>query len=298
MRPAFALRVLNRFQRIAGFDRSMALASSALTALIPLTILSGIVLSRSGHQDIADRIVNRYGLSGGGAEAVRKLFEPAGEATSLGVLGSVFLVLSALSFTRAAQRLLEQTWELKPLSMRNTPNGLRWVLGLTAYLLVSGWIQVVLGRGRLQLAAAVCEVPLTAVFLVWSGWVLCAKRVAWREFLAFGVLAAVLGSVYSVGATVYLPHLFNSYATRYGAVGAVLAMISALFGAMLVLVGSAALGREVTDELGRIRQGQRPADDEVRREWDNLVDQMRSRWRSTRRQLSTRRDRDDRRHRP
>src|SRR3954470_12482427 len=39
LRPAFALRVLGRFQRIAGFDRSIALASSALTAVVPLAIV-------------------------------------------------------------------------------------------------------------------------------------------------------------------------------------------------------------------------------------------------------------------
>ena len=33
LRPAFALRVLGRFQQIAGFDRAIALASSALTGL-------------------------------------------------------------------------------------------------------------------------------------------------------------------------------------------------------------------------------------------------------------------------
>ena len=49
----------------------------------------------------------------------------------------------------------------------------------------------------------------------------------------------------SVGATVYVPHLFSSYATRYGVIGAVFAMISALFIAMVVVVGSAAAGREI-----------------------------------------------------
>jgi membrane protein len=48
LRPAFILRVLNRFQRVAGFDRAVALASSALTALIPLTILAGAALSDEG----------------------------------------------------------------------------------------------------------------------------------------------------------------------------------------------------------------------------------------------------------
>ena len=39
LRPEFVLRVVNRFQKIAGFDRSVALASAALTATIPLSLL-------------------------------------------------------------------------------------------------------------------------------------------------------------------------------------------------------------------------------------------------------------------
>ena len=40
-RPAFVLKVFTRFQRMAGFDRAIALASSALTALIPIVISLG-----------------------------------------------------------------------------------------------------------------------------------------------------------------------------------------------------------------------------------------------------------------
>ena len=76
LRPAFVLRTLNRFQRIAGFDRAVALASSALTALIPLAILVGAILPDSG-KDAADRIIDRYELTGGGAEAVKDAFSPA-----------------------------------------------------------------------------------------------------------------------------------------------------------------------------------------------------------------------------
>ena len=61
-------------------------------------------------------------------------------------------------------------------------------------------------------------------------------------------------------------------------IGAVFAMISALFCVMVVLVGSAAAGREVRDELDRIRRGERPADDEVQRQWDEVTAQARSRW--------------------
>ena len=38
LRPQFVLRVVNRFQKVVGFDRAVALASSALTAVIPLAM--------------------------------------------------------------------------------------------------------------------------------------------------------------------------------------------------------------------------------------------------------------------
>ncbi|MGW2637140.1 hypothetical protein [Streptomyces sp. NPDC001348] len=286
LRPAFVLRVIYRFQRIVGFDRSMALASSALTALIPLGILVGAVFGNALGQDISDAIIGWYGLSGDGAEAVRDLFSPAGGGSeSVGAVGAVFLVISALSFARAAQRLFEQAWELRPLSVRNTRNGLWWLLSVSCYMAISGWIHAALSGGRLGLAAVACEVPLTAAFLVWSGWILSAKRIGGRALLSFAVVAAVLIAVYSLGASVYLPRLFDTYVSRYGTVGAVFAMISALFGAMFVIVVSAAVGREVRDELVRIRQGLRPSENEIRREWDNVVEQTRSQWRSAREQL-------------
>lgn len=284
------MRVINRFQKIVGFDRAMALASCALTTLVPLAILSGTILSSLVNYEAAERIIRRYGLTGRGAEAVSSLLTPAeGTSTSAGALGVVFLTISVLSFARASQRLFEQTWELKPLSVRNTRNGLVWILTLAGYAAVTGWLHAVLGGGRLSLAATVCEAPLTAAFLIWSGRTLSAKRISSPNLLPFALIAAVLTAVYAVGAAVYLPGLFNSYTAHFGAVGAVFAMISALFGAMLVIVASAALGREVREELTRIRGGHRPSEDEVRRQWDSVVEQTLSRWRTARKQVSRRR---------
>ena len=292
LRPEFVLRVVSRFQKIAGFDRSIALASGALTATIPLTIVASSVTESLGGKGTADRLIDRYDLTGGGAEAVRDIFAPpTGTSTSIGIVGFLFLLVAVLSFTRGVQRLFEQTWELDPLSVRNTFNGLLWIGGLTAYLAASGLLHTVLGRSRLDLAPALLVLPVSAAFLIWSGWVLSAHRIAWRDLTAFGVLGAALLAVYSVAATVYVPQLFNTYATRYGVIGAVFAMISALFAVMVVLVGSAAAGREVRDELGRIRRGEMPADNEVRRQWDEVTAQARSRWQTLRTQLAERRRR-------
>jgi membrane protein len=290
LRPEFVLRVVNRFQKVAGFDRSVALASAALTATIPLMIVASQVASELGGKGTADRIIDRYELTGGGAEAVRDIFSPPGGTdTTLGIVGFLFLIVAVLSFSRAVQRLFEQTWELSPLSVRNTFNGLLWIGGLTAYLAVSGLIHTALGRSRLELSAALLDAPLTAAFLLWSARILSAKRIERQDLYPFAILGSALLAAYSVGATVYVPHLFDSFATRYGVIGAVFAMISALFCVMVVVVGSTAAGREVHDELDRIRRGERPAEDEVRRQWGQVTGEARSRWETLRMRIHERR---------
>jgi membrane protein len=290
LRPEFVLRVVNRFQKLAGFDRSIALASGALTALIPLTIVASAFSSQLGGKGTAERIIDRYDLTGGGAEAVTDVFSPAsGTSTSLGILGFLFLMVTVLSFSRAVQRLVELTWELSPLSVRNTFNGLLWIGGLGLYAALSGLLQAVLGHSRLDLTATLLATPLSAVFLVWSGRVLSAQRIARHDLLPFGIVGAVLLAVYSIGAAVYVPHLFSTYATRYGVIGAVFAIISALFCVMVVVVASAAAGREVRDELDRIQRGERPAEDEVRRQWDGVTAEARSRWDTLRAQIQEKR---------
>jgi membrane protein len=275
--------VLNRFQRIAGFDRAIALASSALTALIPLLVVAGAVLTWFGAGDTATRIINRYELSGDGAEAVRDIFSSATDSgTSVGIVGALLLIVAVLSFSRAVQRLFEQTWELDPLSVRNSLNGLRFAAALVVYTVATGAIHAVAGFGSLELIASLLTVPLSAVLLVWGGWVLSAKRIEWEALLPFGAIGSILLAVYSVGATVYVPHLFDTYAARYGVIGAVFAIISTLFCVMLVVVGSAALGREVDDELDRIRRGELPPDDDVRRQWESVLEEVRSRWSAAR----------------
>jgi uncharacterized BrkB/YihY/UPF0761 family membrane protein len=294
LRPAFVLRALKRFQLIAGFDRAIALAASALTALIPLVIIIGAILPHADGSDAAQRIVDRYHLTGGGAEAVTNVLSPAGgTSTDISVIGSLLLVIAVLSFSRGAQRLFEQTWELKPLSVRNTLNDLIWIAGLMLYGLISGWIHGAIDHTRLGIAANLVVMPLSAVFLVWSGWVLSAHRIVWKDLVPFAILGAVLLAIYLIAAAVYMPHLFSSYATRYGVIGSVFAMISALFCVMVVLVASAAVGREVFEELGRIRRGVRPPDDEVKREWDAVIDEARSHWRTVRDVIDRHRGKDE-----
>jgi membrane protein len=290
LRPAFVLRVINRFQKIAGFDRAIALASSGLTATIPMIIAVGTIVSNVWDKDVADWIVKRYELTGAGARAVEDAFTPADNA-SVTVAGVLLAVLAALSFTRTLQRVFEQTWEIPPLSVRNTLNGLRWTIGFGIYAFVTGAIHAILGQKGPDFVATVVAAPVGVVFLVWTGTALSARRIGRRELVPFAVIGAAALAIYGLGAAVYVPRQFTSYADHYGVLGAVMAMISTLFCIFFVVVAAATLGREMHDELDRIRHGQRPPDDEVRQEWDNVMAEGRARWEGARTQLEHFRER-------
>lgn len=275
-RPAFVLKVLTRFERMAGFDRAVALASSALTALIPIVILLGSILPTGDDTEIAQRIISRYRLTGAGAEAVRDALAPAsGTTTSINVFGAFLLIVASLSFARGVQRLFEQAWDLKPMSVRNSINDLIWIGGVVVYLGISWWIHHLIDTGRIELAANLAVMPLTAVLLAWSGHILSAGRIAWRQLLPFAVAGAIADAAMLVVGAVYVPRLFTGYAARYGVIGAVLAMISALFIVMIVVVATAAAGREISDEIERIQRGDRPPDDEIQQEWAALIKEVR-----------------------
>ena len=291
LRPEFVLRVVNRFQKVAGFDRAIALASAALTATIPLTDRRERRGLELGGKGTADRIIDRYELTGGGAEAVRDIFSPpAGHEHEPRHPRVPFLLVAVLSFSRAVQRLFEQTWELDPLSVRNTFNGLLWIGGLAAVPRAQrrppcrAGAQPPRALGGAARHAAVGGVPGLER--------LGAQRQADR---APGPPARSASSDRSRSRSTRSARRCTSrtsstrYATRYGVIGAVFAMISALFCVMVVLVASAAAGREIRDELDRIQRGERPAEDEVRRQWDRSSREARSRWDTLREQIQKRR---------
>ncbi len=198
LRPAFVLRVLNRSQLIAGFDRAMALASSALTALIPIAILAGALLPHVQAEGAAHWLIDRYALTGAGAEAVTNALAPsAGTNNGIGVISALLLVIAVLSFARGVQRLFERTWELPPLSVRNTFNDLLWIAGLIGYLVLSGVAHRAIGSSRVQIGANLLLTPLTAIFLAWSGSVLSASRIALRSLVPFAIVAGLWRSAFT-----------------------------------------------------------------------------------------------------
>jgi membrane protein len=120
---------LAEFLGVQGFDRAVALAGQAFTALIPLlSVYTAVVSDASGH-DVADRLIAAFDLSGNAGASVRQAFAHADEVeSSVSALGATLLVFSALSFTRALQRLYQLSWEQPSMGMRAAKWGLIWLV--------------------------------------------------------------------------------------------------------------------------------------------------------------------------
>jgi membrane protein len=277
LRPDFVLRCLRRFQAVEGFDRAIALASLFFSAIIPLGIVMSGVLS---DHDVGAQLVERFELEGKGARAVSDLFDTTDDlASGFSIFSAFLLLVTILSFSRAVQRLFERTWELPPLSVRNTKNGVIWVAGLVVYSTVAGFARSQADDGILQIVWGVLLVAAGLAFVLWTGVLLTNRRVSTHELLPAAILIVALAAILGVAGDIYVPRLFNSYADRYGAVGAVFALISWLFVLMVALVSATAVGREVSGELDSIRKGERPSRAQIDAEWGR-VRGMVSEWRA------------------
>jgi membrane protein len=236
-------RSIALFYELDGIDRSMALAAQAFTALIPMVILVAVITEGGNGKSLADQIVDRFGLNGATAEAVRRGLPSTGSVEDgLSGLSVLILVVSALSFTRALQRLYARVWDVPARGFRDTGWGIGWlgVVTLYAFLhpLLHGHIS-----GKLGLTLSFAGGTL---FWLFTPYVILARQLPWRRLVPQAVLTAIGMDVFRATSSVYMPHAFASSAKQFGTLGFAFTLVSWLFGAALVLTAAAAIGASLS----------------------------------------------------
>jgi len=239
-------RSLSRFVELQGMDRSMALAGQAFAALMPLLIVVGAA-TPAGGEDLVEGIIKRVDLSGDAAETLRAaVAAPAEVYDSVSVTGALLLVISALSFTRALQRLYILAWRLQPLGMRGNKWGLAW---LAAFSVVCSLQPGVVSLFNGALAVAV-TIALSCALWLFTPWILVGKAIPWRRLVPQAVLTSFGLGVLTVASAIYLPRALASAASQFGFIGVGFAMLSWLFLVSFVLVAAAALGATLAEPAG------------------------------------------------
>jgi membrane protein len=236
-------RSVQRFFELEGFDRAMALAGQAFAALLPLLIVIAAV-SPAGGADAASELIDRLDLSGDSAAVVREaVAQPAEVQDGISVLGFVILVISALAFTRALQRLYVRAWQLEKFGMRGNAWGLEWLGVVAVYLSLQ---PAIVGLFDGVLATAV-SLACGAAMWLFTPWLLIGRRLPWQRLLPQALLTAVGLTALGIASALYMPRAVGSAAAQFGFIGVAFALLSWLFAVALILVVTASLGSTLGD---------------------------------------------------
>jgi membrane protein len=242
-----------RFLRIEGTTQATVIGAQAFTSMVPFVVVAAAVAP--GDSDIADSIIERFGLEGSSAESVRSLFASAGETESAVTWISIaILVLSALSFTRTLQRLFQRAYDEEPGGLADLKRGLCWLVAFAA------WVTIVSPlKGSLEdLGGIVFAVTLSTVtgfaLWLWTPTILLRSR-TWRQLVPGAAVSGVLGALLGVASSIYLPIVIDWSAKRYGLIGVAFALQSWLLVFSFMIVIGAVVGALAVERFGAFRLG-------------------------------------------
>ena len=248
-------RFVEAFFEMRVVERGLALASKLFIAILPLSILITALLS---GQDFGDQLVDRFGLTGSGAQAARSLFAtPAQVQAGIGLFGLVILVSSILSFARALERVYLDCWELPALTTGAVRNRMVWVAGCIATV-------AVLSTGNEAAEAAgvgslgwLLAFAVGGAFFLWTAYVLLGRRIPARQLLLTGAVTGAAMLALAVGSDVVMPGLVTHNTVRYGLIGFAFSLVSWLFAGAVLLVASTILGALLARTPEPARRGRR-----------------------------------------
>jgi membrane protein len=231
---------LERLVAVQLVDRAVALAGRAFTALIPLFIVYDTVVPQVNGRNFAEDVIDRFDLKGAAADSVRQALAPSGDVQqTLSVLGVLLVIVSALSFARALQRLYEVAFGLEPLGgVRGTPSTLLWLALLPGFITA----REVIGAIFPGVVGTVLSLTLAATLWTLTPFILLGRRLEWRRLVPTGLITAAAMSLLGVASLIWMPHTVAESAQLYGVIGVAFALLSWLVAAGFVLVGCAAAG--------------------------------------------------------
>lgn len=249
----FAFVALRRFIAIEGAQQATVLAAQAFTSLIPLMVVAAA--ASPGSEDLADRMVERFGLKGDSAASMQQLFASAGTTQSaITWISIVILLLSALSFTRALQRIFQRAYGRKNDMIKDQQRGLAWLVCLGVWVtLLSPLHESLEDLGGIVFAVVVATV---SGFLLWLGtpMLLLGER-NWHLLAPGAAVSGFLGALLGVASSIYVPIAMEWSADKYGLIGVAFALQSWLLVAGFLIVIGAAIGATVVE---RVEARERP----------------------------------------
>jgi membrane protein len=257
--------LIDRLVAVGVIHSGIVLAAQTFLALFPLLIGIVALLPASIGSGISKSLRSRVGISGSTDQMVSQIVvsrdDLHGGITAIGV---IVVLASATAFTRALQRVYEQSWALPRLGVRGSLRGLMWLVGLMCYLLLLSTAIQYAGTGLPGTVVRTALAIISAVLLWWlTPFILLAGRVRLRSLLPGGLItAAAMLALGAVSAAV-VPRTIRSNEQQFGTIGVVFAIESWLVIVGCTIVAAAIVGAVVVQTsgpIGRLARGRADLD--------------------------------------
>lgn len=250
-RIPFLGRLVGEFVRVEFIDRCMLIAAQGLLALIPTFVvlvaffpdLTGVGL---------DQFADATGLGSTGDNELSAEVSVDQVRAETGLVGVLIVLFSATSFARAIQRMYERVWEQPHVGgMSGTRRCFLWLIGwLVSVQLVAGVARLLSGPDGVVPTAGRLVVQVALVSVIWlvTSRLLLFGRVGWWRLGVGAVVTGVLQVLYSRSSTLVMPAYVDANAEQFGTLGVILAISTWMIGFGAILVGSAVVGRVVSED--------------------------------------------------
>lgn len=251
------LRFLGRLRKEELLDRSMGVAAEFFTSIFPIVILAAVWLGSRASNEIGESI----GLPNQARVVLQDAQSGAG-ASAFGLAGTLLVLISATSLSRALTRAYASIWEL-PRPTRNLRHVWRFLLAVIVLVLgmvFIRWLSLLTQDWPLEIVWSIV-VPLALTTFVGAvlPWILLSGAVPVRLLVpGASVFGLIMGAVHPISRTLLADGLEES-AARYGIIGVAFTYIAFLYALALCFLGAALVGQIIaTDDgwLGRLIRGE------------------------------------------
>jgi membrane protein len=247
-------RVWERMLEIEFLDRSIALAGKAFVSFFPLVIVVAAFVPARTRDSIISALAARLGVQGDAFSLVRSSFASSDDIRkATGALGLALMILFAISFTKALQRVYLRAWRRPPHSgIDSYWRGVTWLFVMLVSLALLGLLRGAAGDGT---GIAVWAVAGLVVFVgLWwfTSWWFLLGHVRMRVLAPTGVITGIAMAGYGLSASIWMPEVVTSNEAQFGFFGVALALVTWFSGAAICILVGACAGPVLAEDPGRL----------------------------------------------
>ena len=244
-------RVWERMLEIEFVDRSVALAGKAFVSFFPLVIVVAAFVPQRIRSAILTTITARLGIRGDALTIAMDAFASSEEIRqATGVLGLVFTIFFATSFTTALQRMYLRAWRRPPHTGAGAYwRGATWLLVALVSMALLGGLRGALGGGLGFGLFAIVSLAVTSGQWWFTAWLLLGE-VRPRVLLTTGVITSIATAAYAVSATVWMPGVVTSNEAQFGFFGVALSLVTWFSGVSICILIGACAGPVLAEDPG------------------------------------------------